>query len=284
MAIPPKPRFRGRVTYVPGPGGANQPVAGAKIRIWDDDVSGDDTLVSTTANSAGRFNRRAAKDWQDTKTVRLPFGGRVTTPDPTDLPIFMMSIEDPATGQTMTGPFPYVSDAVEVPLVVPWQGAAPALPEIMNINGTSIRLNDSPDEIWTKIKDLAEAGTAITIRFSDAFPAGAKMPFKNGALDYAAMREIACSMIGIDPNSETLQVNPAVEVLIANVAIIFILFVAAPMAFAASVFLMTLGVAILLAVALGYRVEVEQESGGMTGPMEVLVPMVDLKIKLVPPA
>lgn len=307
MLIPQKPRFRGKLSYPPGPHGLALPVAGARVRIWDTDIGGgDDLLVDATTTSSGRFNKQAVKNWQDKKKIPLGFGRTTTIPDPLDIPIFVIQIDDPATGSTMKVPFAYISDTIELPMIVTWFPATPdpasdggifgaiavsagtvmsSLGTLMTINGRDVKIGQNSEIVWEYIKDDAERGKKVVIKFGAALSAGAFMlPFKDNKLDYDELRELVCDLLGLDKASSVLSVNPGVDELAMIALIIFILSVASPLAIGSATFMVIMGLAIFLAVVLGFRVEVQKIDTASTGSgNSTPIPLSDLTIVLVPP-
>ncbi|MEM8712883.1 MAG: hypothetical protein AAGG01_18180 [Planctomycetota bacterium] len=122
-----KLKIKARIFYPPGPWGLNKPVEGAKVTIHDLDVNGEDKIFTDTSDQNGRI-RGTSKDWQDKTRIRYwhvrpgfpPVGEwrHKSVPDPTD--VMALTIEVKADGKTMTVPFPFVGDNVEVPIVVTW--------------------------------------------------------------------------------------------------------------------------------------------------------------------
>ena len=283
MVVPQRPRFRGRISYAPNFSGVGLPVPNARIRLYDKDTSGNDLLIDTTTNSQGYFNKRGTRDWQDMTVIDVPFVGRRRVPDVTDVPVFLIRIDDPATGQSITAPFGYLGDAIDVPVIVPWTGPQENL---LKINQESIYPNTPPDRVWDTIKDLCEAGQNVTITFPGMRNVPIELPFNNGQLDLDSFRVLVCELLGIDPNSNVLRVNPEPAVITATALIVFIIVVASPLALAAAAFLVILGIAILLAVALGYSVDVEYEGGASSSPNTptASIPLWNVKVKLIPPS
>ncbi len=308
MPIPQRPRFRGKIHYPPNPQGAAMPVAGARVRIWDQDANGkNELLIDTHTTSSGRFNVRASRPWQDRTRIPLPFGRSTTIPDPSDIPVFIIKIEDPSTGNEMQVPFVYINDSIELPMVVVWGPPAPtgsggglnlgslvgtiggiatSASKIMDINSTAVSLVDAPEKVWELVKDDVEAGKKVTVKFSDMFAGPAfALPFKGSKLDYAEIRERVCDLLHIDKTSSVLTINPDPATLAAIVVIIFILFVASPLAIASAIFLVILAITILLAVIYGFRVEVTKtDTASAGGTNSVPIPLSDLKVVLIPPA
>ncbi len=295
--VPKRPRFRGKVTFAPTPQGAAIAVPNARVRIWDLDVVGKDLLIDVTTDASGRFDAKATKDWQDVISVQTPFG-RVTSPDTTDIPIFIVQIDDTAQNQSMSGPFGYVGDSIEVPLIVPWGPPAPpsgpspgmitgvvsTFSQVMTINGVAVTALSQPDTVWEKIKDLVEAKQKVTITFGPGLGLPITLPFKGNQIDYDQFRVTVCGLLGIDPNSDVLRVNPEPSVLVAICIIVFIICVAMPMAVGNAVFVIILALAILLAVHMGYRVKVSKTDSASPGTtVSVPIPLSDIQIELIPP-
>lgn len=114
-----------KVAIYPGAVGNERPVKGAQVQIVDKDPGGtDDVIFTSNTNSLGKFYGTSA-DWQDTKKIRywqpLPLPGRwitKTAPDPADMMLLEIDIKE--AGQHFRGPFVFLGDNVEVPVVVPW--------------------------------------------------------------------------------------------------------------------------------------------------------------------
>ncbi len=301
MTVPDKPRFRGSVTYPPAPAGFSAAVSNARIQIWDVDEVGNDLLVDARTDVAGRFDVTSTKMWQDTKSFRIgvgPLSRTVTGPDLSDMPVFLIQIDDPAFGRSVRVPFPYLGDNIEVPLVVPWGPPLvapplvniPVVPQVgipvLRVNGLIIKTNDPPAKVWETIKDLVESKQRVTLQFYGPIAAPLAIAFRpDGSVDYPALRAQVCALLGIDPNSSVLNVNPEVTTLIAICVIVFIICVCMPAAIGGSVFMICCALAILLAVALGYRVEVKRKdtaSGGTRNSAPI--PLFETEIILIPPA
>ncbi len=315
--IPEKPRFRGTITYAPSPAGLAIPVADARIRIYDKDLTGsDDLLIDVKTDANGRFDKRSTRKWQDTRRVSNPFGGTMTLPDVTDTAVFFIEIDDPATGNSVKWPFGYLSDAIDVPIVVTWPAPAPApssgggssgpaivtgvtsvITNVLNvplikINGSRVHSLDGPAAIWDRIKTAADKGQPITIGFADTLShIGFPRASDGGPNVQEAMREAQQKMglklntgpaasFAVDPASATI----VVAAITAMVVITFIMFVAAPLALAHAAFLVMLGLAVLYALNLGYTVEVvKNDDASDPSDNSVPIPLSDLSIKLTPP-
>jgi len=253
-----KIRAKGVVYYPPGPWGPNVPVIGANVKIVDKDAPGrgDDTIWTGTTGSNGGFDGQT-QEWHDTVTTRvwvqdsiLPPSGHWEDrhiPDPTDVRALVATITKGSCSITL--PFPYISDnAPPIPLVL--ANCQPPPIVIGSVNGTNVLINAQAN-VYELIKDLAEANTPeIKVRIYGP-AATALEPITR---PQAQLREWVLQHQGIAPNSLVLMPNPADWVIVACcicVAVVIIA-LAGPVAVGAGIFLACLGVALVLAVHLGY--------------------------------
>lgn len=278
MPIPDKPRFRGTVTYAPSPTGLATPVPRARVRIWDKDASGDDLLVDVTADKMGRFDKRATTAWRDAQIIRNGVGGSVTVPDVTDVPIFFVRIDDPTTNNWLKAPYAYMGDGIPVPLVVNWPSP------LITINGEIITFEDGPVGIVPKVVELAKARAPISFRLGAEF-SKFTIPFMNGKVDHEKFQAMIGDKLNL-PGYKNLTSGLApgsVEALVVIALIIFILAVAAPLAFAHGLFLIALASAILYAVTHGYTIELRKTDSGSAGTgNSTPIPLSDIELKLTP--
>ncbi len=279
MPIPSKPNFKGQITYLPGPWGL-MPVTDARVRIYDKDISGEDLLIDVKTDGQGRFSAKATREWRDEVSVRLPLGGHRTILDVTDIPVFVAKIDDPATQKDITLPFAYLGDAVSTPLAVPWSPPREVAEAVILINDKWVATSDSPAAVWESIKDLVEARERVTLRF-----AGVLRLMYDSLLsaDYPAVRGRLCKLLNLDQDSTVLAVNPAAETLLAIAVILGVILIGAPVAIGAGTFGVCCGLAVMLAVHMGYTVSVEdaqtvETAGG------VPIPLSDRVIVLNPPS
>jgi hypothetical protein len=92
------------------------PVPGATVNIIDLDRggNGNDLILAATTDAQGKF-RQHSKEWVDLNNVRIPWGGKMSTPD--DLALQFRVEKD---GKVHEGPFLFVSDGVLVSILTPW--------------------------------------------------------------------------------------------------------------------------------------------------------------------
>lgn len=105
----------GRIVYLPGPWGLSIPVPNANIKLFDRDIpgKGDDLILQTSTDETGRFSGQTA-EWRD----RLG-----PLPDPGDLPMFSVEVEDSYGRRFVSPPVPVATvfdKATLPPVVVPW--------------------------------------------------------------------------------------------------------------------------------------------------------------------
>ena len=180
-----KLQIKGRLQYIPGPWGMNEPVKSARIKIIDKDIGGaDDTILVRDTNSLGKFSG-TSRDWQDKRKIRywnpLPPPGRwetKTVPDLSD--ILMLEIDITDGSHHFRGPFVFLGDNVEVPIVVPWGKEIPTIPVNVKVNGAACT---DGEDLQKKARAAFENGTSpvrIELRGPDALPF---MPFAGKSLN-----------------------------------------------------------------------------------------------------
>ena len=92
------------------------PVPGATVNIIDLDRggNGNDLILTATTDAQGKF-RRQSKEWIDLNNVRIPWGGKLSTPD-----VLALQFRVEKDGKVHEGPFLFVSDGVLVSILTPW--------------------------------------------------------------------------------------------------------------------------------------------------------------------
>lgn len=110
-----KVNISGHVVYLPGPWGLAVPVPNAQIKVIDRDLPGrgDDLVLTTSTDAQGKFGGEAT-EWRD----RLG-----PLPDPSDLPMFAVEVEDNYGRRFVSPPVPVAVVLGEVPIppvIVPW--------------------------------------------------------------------------------------------------------------------------------------------------------------------
>lgn len=112
----------GRVQYMPGPWGVDEPAVGAQVEVFDIDADGSDRIWSGSTGADGRFGGTSS-DWQDRITVRvwqpLPLPGRFVNkqvPDPGDFQLLKLRVRVDGR-ELVVQPF---LNGTPVPVVLPW--------------------------------------------------------------------------------------------------------------------------------------------------------------------
>ena len=156
---------KGKVVYSPSLNGINQPVAGAKVKLYDFDIGNSNDLILTkTTNNQGQFSGTTA-NWQDKVTVptweppspQYPFGRMVNKriDDPLDKMVLTMDISE--NDNSVHLPFVYLGPNTEHLLVVPWGPES-----IGSVNGVDC---ESFEQLFIKVKAAVDSQVPeITIK------------------------------------------------------------------------------------------------------------------------
>ncbi len=255
-----KLKIKTRISYIPGPWGLAKPVPNAKITIHDvDSGGGNDVILQGKTNAQGRFGGLSG-EWQDKKRVRYwkstgflqGHWAYRTMADPSDVMMLVIKIE--ADGKTMTGPFPFIGDNVEVPLIVPW-GYIP--PPSLNIDQGKINGVKFTDfqKLIDKVTKTIEAGQPLKLELSGGW-ADAVEPLVK------ILNDPPLDLLkGVFPGSQagsvilalgagtTLTISaPAIAAMAAVILAIGALILLS----GAAVFVTALGIAVILAITNGY--------------------------------
>lgn len=139
-----KLKIRGRISFIPGPWGLD--VRGKQLPIRIIDIHPINrtrqTIWQGKTNNSGDFSG-TTKDWRDMVTIPTPPIGTTTIPDPTDL--LMLMIEVTIGNRRHEQPFPFISDNVLVPIILPFP------PEFWKNNSATI--NDALITDTQKLSD-----------------------------------------------------------------------------------------------------------------------------------
>jgi hypothetical protein len=256
-------KIKGKLQYIPGPWGMNEPVKGATVTIVDKDPGGtDDVILTRTTNSLGKFGG-TSREWQDTKRVRywapLPPPGRwrsKTVPDPAD--VMLLEIQVREGDRRFSGPFVFLGDNVEVPVVVPWGKEPPEASATIKVNG--VACTDGND-LQKKARAAFENGSPtvrIEIRGPEALPFQA---FAGKGLD-----ELKEMVDDIMPGArEMFYVNPTGAEELLAIAVVILAIGAA-----ASVTILATAVAfsLIMALVLGYcHIELDVINASSDNPL-----------------
>lgn len=250
-----KLKIKGKLQYIPGPWGLHEPVKGAKVKIIDKDPGGvDDVILTRTTNSLGKFSG-TSKDWQDTKRIRywdpLSLSWKTkTVPDPTDIMLLELDIKHGSNH--FRGPFVFLGNNVEVPVVVPWGKSDFAL-TTYEVNGTPC--TDGQD-LQKKARAAFESGVSrvtITIRGPESIPF---LPLAGKNL--SQLKELVDDIL---PGAkDMLYPNPCEAACLTAIAFLIL---AVGAATAISVVASAIAVSLVLGTVLGYCiVEVKEELSG----------------------
>lgn len=237
----------------------SEPARGVTVKIIDKDPGGvDDEILERTTNSLGKFSG-TSKEWQDTKVVRywepLPLPGRWKTksaPDPLDIMLLEIDIREGT--QHFRGPFVFLGDNVEVPIVAPWGKPGFAL-ATYKVNGTPC--SDGKD-LQKKARAAFESGVpsvTITILGPESVPF---LPFAGKNL--TQLKELVDDIL---PGAkDMLYPNPCEAACILAIAFLIL---ALGAAVTISVVASGVAVSLVLGTVLGYCiVAVEAEQGATT--------------------
>jgi hypothetical protein len=237
----------------------NEPAKGVTVKIIDKDPGGtDDTILEATANSLGRFSG-TSREWQDTKIVQywepLPLPGhwkRKTIPDPLDVMLLEIDIREGTNH--FRGPFVFLGDDREVPVVAPW-GKPDFQFATYEVNGAPC--SDGQD-LQKKARAAFESGAAsvtITIRGPESVPF---LAFAGKNL--AQLKELVDDVL---PGAkDMLYPNPCEAACILAIAFLILALGAAT---TISVVASGVAVSLVLGTILGYCiVAVEAEQGATT--------------------
>lgn len=246
---------KGKVVYSPSLNGINQPVAGAKVKLYDFDVgNSNDLILNKTTNNQGRFSGTTA-NWQDKVTVptweppspQYPFGRMVNKriDDPLDKMVLTLDISE--DGNSVHLPFVYLGPNIEHLLVVPWGS-----PSIGSVNGVDC---ESFEQLFIKVKAAVDSQVSeITIKVKG--PEG--LPLQHLLKPPTELKAWINATLGIDVDtlmpqvpqnagSVTTQALGAVEIGVIMTGIAGIIFAAG-----ASTAVIILALAALYAVHMGY--------------------------------
>lgn len=232
----------GRLVHAPGPGGAQVPVSGADIRIYDIDAPGrgDDLIWEGRTNAQGQFSGTSA-NWQDSVKVMTPFGPK-TVADASDILLLKMEVKQGPNAVTIS---PFVTNA-PVPVVVPWPQPAGAI--LLAVVNDKVVTGAKPDMLYEHVKDLAESD-APRIRIVCTGDWAKPLEPLLAANTAPAARALVLSRLGLPADSLVLRQNPADWVIVACCAIICLAVVATAVVAVVGI----LATAVTLAVLLGYR-------------------------------
>lgn len=254
-----KLKVRGRLTHIPGPWGAAVPGGGYGVKIIDLHPIRNtrQTIWTGTANAQGVFQGET-EDWRD-RVVLIPaqparrlFPGGPTIPgapavhgpDPTD--ILMLLIEITAGGQTHQFPFPFIADNIEIPVILPFAPAGfVAVLNQATVNGATFT---DPAAMQAAIVSIATGGASeIRIGLRGTFAAHAAPLIALLTQSPQQLRANSLSPAFGGPMMAAAVPPPVPpEVLIILAIAILVL------AVGSSVVLVCLGVAVILALVLGY--------------------------------
>lgn len=242
-----KLRIKGRVQYIPGPWGMSEPVKSATIKIYDKDIgSSDDLILKRDTNSLGKFHGQS-KEWRDKKNIKtwkpFPLPGRWVTrkiSDPTD--IMMLEIDIKEGNHHFRGPFIFLGNNVEVPIVVPWgKDLAPYLPTA-KVNGQACT---NGMNLEAKARAALESGmptVRIEIRGPDALPF---MPFAGKSLS-----QLKNLMDDLYPGSKNMFYSNPIGA--AELLAIAVIILAVGAATAVTILASAVAFSLILALILGY--------------------------------
>ena len=242
-----KLEIKGKLQYIPGPWGMNEPVKSASVKIIDKDPGGvDDVILTRVTNSLGKFSGTST-DWQDKKSVRywdpLPFPGgwkSKTISDPNDMMLLEIDIKE--GNEHFRGPFVFLGNNIEVPVVVPWGKVPPSIPATIKVNGVAC---DDGQDLQKKARAAFESGTSkikIEIRGPESLPF---RPFAGKNL--AELKELVDDIM---PGAKDMfYTNPTgAEELLAIALIILAIGAAASVTILAT----AVAVSLIMALVLGY--------------------------------
>ena len=260
-----KLKIKAKILYPPGSWGLNKPVKNATVTIHDLDANGKDKIFTGTTDSQGRV-KGTSKDWQDKKRIRY---WRVTStfppagewaykhvPDLTDVMVLTVTIKK--GDQSFTGPFPFVGDNVEIPLVVPWawDGGGTVAPHA-TVNG-----EDFTDfqKMINKTTKRIEAGDDLELELFGEW-SEAMDPLVD-IINKPPLELLQGIFPGTQPGSVIIAVGGIFVTLTgAEIAAIILAIGAMILLTGAAVFVTCLGIAVIAAIAAGYcSIEAGQET------------------------
>ena len=251
-------------TLVPPAGfwGVNRPVKNATVKIIDLDAPGrhNDIIWQGTTDANGAFQGESS-DWKDTITLTPAIPGTpispgipaITGPDPTDILMLQIVVSQATANgnKQATLPFAYLGDNLPTPPVtVTWAPSEPAV----KVNGVTC---NTPDETLQRVRTSAQqqdAKITIDVYGPDAVALGPlALPLTQLRQWIQQQRPLASGFV--DPPSWAV----GTAVILMAVAVLCL-------AIGATAVLFAIGIAIILAVAMGYRnIEVEQRTDAQTG-------------------
>lgn len=252
-----KLKLKGNVVHPAGFWGINRPVKGASVEIVDIDAPGrtNDVIWKGTTNASGAFQGESS-EWKDTIILTPAVPGTpfspgipaVTGSDPADVLMLQIIVSQstPAGQKQVTLPFAFLGDNVAgPPIVVTW---APLDP-VVKVNGAPCY---SPNDVQSNVKsaiDTNASSISIDVYGPDA---NTLIPLTQPP---AQLKQWILQQRGqvqglVDPPSWAV----GTFVILIGVAILCL-------AIGATAVLLAIGIAIILAVAMGYRtIKVEQKT------------------------
>lgn len=227
------------------------PVQGARVRIYDVDVggNGDDLIFDGLTDADGRFHG-TSRNWRDRNTVGI--GNLVSSvPD-----VLLLKIRV-TRGAHDTGMLPYVqAGAATPPMPVPFPLPLP------EVDGEEC---SNPMEFHKKLRQRLEAGQAkvvVRVHGNDALPL---LPVAMAAGNIDKLKQL------IDGKwngmGQFLFPNPLTP---AEITAIALLILAVGAVIATTAIASAVAIGVVMAMPLGYDVDIELEPGTANNPMPTI--------------